>query len=174
MEQIKIRKAKIVDAEYISLLARITFTETFSQYFRDYQDLLDYYEKTFSVAKIRTSLQKDNNIYWLAFCDDLPVGYAKLKKHSKSDFIESNSVAQLQKIYVLKDFLSKKIGQKLQSEIFKEIINLNINFLWLSVLKTNERAISFYKKSGFTEIGEHTFDIGKEHFIFSAMKKELD
>lgn len=42
MKQILIRKATIEDAEYISLLGRITFTETFGQYYRDKQDLLDY------------------------------------------------------------------------------------------------------------------------------------
>lgn len=116
-------------------------------------------------------MEKTNNIFWIAFCDELPVGYAKLKKYSKCDFI--NSVSQLQKIYVLKDFLSKKIGRQLQDSMFEETININSKYLWLSVLKSNERAIDFYKKNDFIEIGEHTFDIGKEHFVFSAMKKEF-
>jgi diamine N-acetyltransferase len=173
MTQILIRKATIEDAEYISLLARITFTETFGQYYRDYQDLLDYYDNTFSVSKIRSSLMKTNNIFWIAFCDELPVGYAKLKKYSKCDFVDSNSVSQLQKIYVLKDFLSKKIGHQLQASLFEETKNINSKYLWLSVLKSNERAINFYRKNGFIEIGEHTFDIGKEHFVYSAMSKEF-
>lgn len=173
MDKIKIERATLDNADYISLLGRITFTETFSQYFRDYQDLLDYYEKTFSVSKIKLSLQKGNNLYWIAFYEDLPVGYAKLKMYSKSEYIDSDNVAQLQKIYVLKDFISKKIGHNLLFDIIEEIRKKSIRFLWLSVLKTNERAISFYKKNGFTKIGEHTFDIGKEHFIFSAMKLNL-
>ena len=173
MEQLVIRKAKLEDAEFISLLARITFTETFGQYFRENQDLLDYYDKTFGVSKIRTSLNKDNNVFWIAFFDELPVGYAKLKKFSKSDFINSDSISQLQKIYVLKDFLSKKIGHKLQTEMFEEVIRLGNKFMWLSVLKSNERAISFYNKNGFTKISEHSFEIGQEHFDFIAMKKEF-
>ena len=171
MQQLIIRKATLEDAEYISLLARVTFTETFGRYFRDNQDLLDYYENTFSVAKMRASLTKANNVFWIAFFDELPVGYAKLKKFSKSEFIDSNSVSQLQKIYVLKDFLSKKIGHELQKEMFLEVTKLGNQFLWLSVLKSNERAILFYNKNGFEKIGEHTFKIGQETFDFIAMKK---
>ena len=84
MKQILIRKASIEDAEYIALLARVTFTETFAVHFRDRQDLINYYDTTFSVSKIRSSIAKTNNVFWIAFCDDLPVGYAKLKLFSKS------------------------------------------------------------------------------------------
>ncbi len=174
MEQLIIRKATVNDAEYISLLARVTFTETFGHYFRDNQDLLDYYDETFSVSKIRSSLSKENNVFWIALYDELPVGYAKLKKQSKSEFITSDKVSQLQKIYVLKDFLSKKIGYQLQNEMFEETKSINNNFLWLSVLKSNDRAILFYTKNGFTKIGEHSFDIGKEHFDFTVLKKEFE
>jgi diamine N-acetyltransferase len=173
MDQLVIRKGSPEDAEFISLLARITFTETFEHYYRNRQDLLDYYDITFGVPKIRASLNKVNNVYWIAFYKELPVGYAKLKKFSKSDFINSDSVSQLQKIYVLKDFQSKKIGHNMQAEMFKETIKLGNKFLWLSVLKSNEKAILFYNKNGFIKIGEHTFDIGQEHFNFIDMKKEF-
>lgn len=173
MENITIRKAIPTDAPCIALLARITFTETFNNHFNDPQDLQNYYNETFSVKKISNSIQNENNIFWIAFCDEIPVGYAKLKKHSKTTFINSNSVSQLQKIYVLKDFLSKKIGYKLQNEIFEETKLIKTKKLWLSVLKTNYRAINFYKKSDFTQIGTHTFDIGKAHFNFIVLKKDF-
>ena len=153
MDQLIIRRATVRDAEYISLLARITFTETFGSYFSDQQDLLDYYSRTFSVAKIRSGLLNENNVFWLALYEDLPVGYAKLKRFSKSDFINSDSVSQLQKFYVLKDFLSKGIGHQLQDEMLDETKRIGNKFLWLSVLKSNDRAIRFYLKNGFTQIG---------------------
>ena len=42
MENIEIRLAKKEDAQFIALLGRITFTETFGHFFRVKQDLLDY------------------------------------------------------------------------------------------------------------------------------------
>ena len=173
MSNIEIRLAKKEDAPFIALLGRITFTETFGHFFRDKQDLLDYYNLTFSVEKIENGIEKPNNIFWIAFVNRLPVGYAKLKLNSKSEFMESKSVCQLQKIYVLKDFLSMRIGFELQNLLLKKSKDLEFNKIWLSVLNSNERAINFYRKNGFEKIGNHDFQIGKENFEFVAMKKDL-
>ena len=173
MNPVEIRLAKKEDAQFIALLGRVTFTETFGHFFRDPQDLRDYYDRTFTVPKIEDGIEKPNNIFWIAFVDRLPVGYAKLKLHSNSEFIESTDVCQLQKIYVLKDFLSMGIGFQLQDSLLKKAKELNFIDVWLSVLNSNERAIGFYQKTGFETIGHHDFQIGKENFEFIAMKKAL-
>ena len=173
MITIEIRLAKKEDAPSIALLGRTTFTETFGHFFRDQQDLIDYYNLTFSVQKIEAAIEKPNNIFWIAFANRLPVGYAKLKLNSQSEFVESTNVCQLQKIYVLKDFLSMKIGLGLQDALLKKAKELSFNQIWLSVLNSNERAIRFYEKSGFEEVGNHDFQIGKENFEFVAMAKTL-
>ena len=66
MSTIEIRLAKKEDARYIALLGRITFTETFGHLFRDQNDLIDYYNYTFSVKKIEDGMKKQNNIFWIA------------------------------------------------------------------------------------------------------------
>jgi len=168
-----IREATIDDTQPIALLARITFDESFGHLFRDRQDLLTYFEKTFSVQKIKNSIKNENNVFWIAFVDDLPVAYAKLKLHSPSEFLKKKATAQLQKIYVLKDFLSKKIGLHLQMHMLDKVEEFDKKYLWLSVLHTNERAINFYIKNDFKQVGKHSFSIGKEDFLFIAMAKEL-
>ena len=173
MDTIEIRLAKKEDAPFIALLGRTTFTETFGHFFRDQKDLIDYYNLTFSVQKIEAGIEQPNNVFWVAFVNRLPVGYAKLKLHSPSDFIESKGVCQLQKIYVLKDFLSMKIGFQLQNSLLEKAKELNFDAIWLSVLHSNERAINFYKKGGYETIGKHDFQIGKENFEFVAMSKQL-
>ena len=173
MNAMEVRLARKEDAPFIALLGRTTFTETFGHFFRDQQDLIDYYNSTFSVQKIEAGIQKPNNLFWIAFANRLPVGYAKLKLHSNSEFIDSTDVCQLQKIYVLKDFLSMKIGLELQRTLLEKAKELGFHQIWLSVLHSNERAISFYKKSGFEEVGSHDFQIGKENFEFVAMNKSL-
>lgn len=169
----RIVEATTSDATYIALLARITFTETFGHFFSDKTDLYQYLDQTFGVQKIRNSIEKPNNIFWLAYIDELPVGYAKLKLNSPSQFTDVKNVCQLQKIYVLKDFLSKKVGHSLQNELLKRAIASNSKKIWLSVLKSNIRAVKFYEKNGFETIGDHDFQIGKEHFEFQAMVKSL-
>ena len=154
---IQIKLAKESDSEFIALLGRITFTESFGHLFRDKNDLLDYYERTFSVQKIRNGINNPKNIFWIASINDLPVAYAKLKLDSRSEFINSESICQLQKIYVLKDFLSMKIGLKLQDTLLDTAKEKGFNEIWLSVYKENERAINLYIKNDFHQIGNHKF-----------------
>lgn len=170
---VQVRRAGVEDAEIISALAKITFSETFGHYFRDPQDLLDYFERTFSEEKIVSSIKKEHNVFWLSLVNDAPVGYAKLKLNSSSEFVKAKNPSQLQKIYVLKNFLSMKIGLKLQDEMLKEAAERGSDVIWLSVLKQNERAIRFYSKTGYEIIGEHDFQIGKESFQFHVMSKAL-
>ncbi|NER12917.1 GNAT family N-acetyltransferase [Leptobacterium flavescens] len=170
---IEIRKANPNDATLIALLGQVTFDDTFGDLFRDRQDVLDYMDRTFSVPKIRSSLQKDNNVFWIAFANELPVGYAKLKKISPLEGDADIKSAQLQKIYVLKDYLALKIGSKLQQEAIREAANSGADILWLSVLHTNNRAIHFYNKHKFVEKGKHHFTIGKEDFEFNIMMLHL-
>lgn len=166
---IEIKKVTYKEAAIIALLGRITFTETFAHYFKDKQDLLDYYEQTFSVAKIESSLKKSNNVYWIAYWDKLPIGYAKLKINSNTDFIPNTECAQLQKIYVLKDFLGKKVGWLLMNELMAFFNQTEQSHIWLSVLQENKLALSFYKKFNLKKVATHNFQIGKEVFNFNML-----
>jgi ribosomal protein S18 acetylase RimI-like enzyme len=126
------------------------------------------------VDKITGSLSKKDNVYWLAFVNDLPVGYAKLKLDSPTRFLKGKNVCQLQKIYVLKDFLSLRIGLALQQTLIDKAAQGDYDKIWLSVLKDNERAVRFYLKNGFKAIGDHDFSIGRENFDFMAMAKSFE
>ncbi|MDT0607604.1 GNAT family N-acetyltransferase [Croceitalea rosinachiae] len=171
MEQIRLAKKE--DATFIAMLGRITFTEAFEHLFTDKVGLKNYLNATFEVNKIEKSLEKENNVYWIAFVDRLPVGYAKLKLKSKSSFIDSANVSQLQKIYVLRGFLSMKIGKRLQNLLLQKAAEKGSEKIWLSVYEGNERAIDFYKRNDFNKIGTHQFNIGNDNFQFWAMAKSL-
>lgn len=173
MDSINIIEAQVSDAKHIALLGRVTFSETFGHLFREKKELYEYYERTFSVEKIRKSLKKPNNVFWIASVNELPVGYAKLKLDSPSAFIDSKNVSQLQKIYVLKDFLSMKIGLKIQEKIMLRAKEHGSEYIWLSVLDENDRAINFYYKNKFVELGNHNFQIGQEKFEFITMSKKI-
>ena len=70
-------------------------------------------------------------------------------------------------------FISKNIGFLLQQEMIEETKRLYNKYIWLSVLKSNERALTFYTKGGFLYAGEHAYDIGSERFEFFVLKMEL-
>ena len=174
MSAFEIKSATLHDVVAIALLGRVTFNETFGHLFRDKNDLLRYHERTYSIDKIEQSLQKPDNLFWIATVDRLPVAYAKLKLHSPTPFIANEHVCQLQKIYVLRDFLSMKIGYELQHQMIDKAAALGFEHIWLSVLNSNLRAIRFYERNSFGKVGEHKFQIGIEAFDFHAMARPLN
>lgn len=170
---IKIRIANQKDAEIISKLGKTTFTQAFGNLFNDKQDLTNYLNITFALNKIKKSLQNKNNIYWLATSDNLPIAYAKMKINSSNEFVNDKSSSQLQKIYVLAEFTSMKVGKTLLKEVLLKANNIETNCLWLSVWDGNKKAIKFYERNGFKSLGMHTFQIGNETFEFLNMSKRL-
>ncbi len=171
---ITVRRAQGSDAEMIALLGRLTFRETFGGLFEEREDeLLAYLNQTFSVAKIASSMAKLQNQYWLASFNDLPVGYAKLKCPSANAFIDDPVPAQLQKIYVLSEFITHRIGRALMAAAMDAAAVAKVKTVWLTVLNTNDRAISFYERQGWIRIGEVGFSIGTQDFLFRLMKTEI-
>ncbi|WP_298540430.1 GNAT family N-acetyltransferase [uncultured Aquimarina sp.] len=170
---VQIKIATIDDIEDISFLGQKTFDQSFGHLFKDRKDLTDYLESTFSVEKLRNSIVKTHNVYWIVFYEDNAVGYAKIQLDSPSEFIESPKTCKLQKIYILKEYLSIGIGAQLNQLIFDRAIGNNSEYIWLSVLKSNEKAVRFYERNSYTIVGEHPFSIGKEDFDFWVMSRKL-
>lgn len=170
---IQIKLATIEDAISIALLGRITFTETFGALFSDKKDLLEYLDRTFAVDKIKKGIEKENNVFFIAFVDELPVAYGKLKLESENELLADKNICQLQKIYVLQDFLSLGIGKQLHRCIIKTAIKKGYSSIWLSALNSNQRAIDFYINYGYQSVGKHGYTIGKDDFELYVMHKKL-
>jgi ribosomal protein S18 acetylase RimI-like enzyme len=169
-----IRRANRNDAEILALLGRITFAETFGPLFAAHpDDLAAYLDRTFSVLKLRASLERAHNAYWLGLVDALPVAYAKLKYPSPSVILPDPAPAQLQKIYVLREFVGKGMGKPLLRAVFEHAADRGIPALWLDVLRENARAIRFYQHTGFTAVGDDTYSIGAQTFHFHLMARRF-
>lgn len=170
---ISIRKATQADSATIALLARITFREAFGTIWTDETVLKNYLAATFSVSKIQSSIQKTNNVFWIAFIDDLPVAYAKVKKYCPYESLSDPKPAQLQKIYVLNDFIGNKIGEKMLSELVAEIEGNKIKTLWLAVWDGNDKAIRFYERHGFHKECNYHYDFEAMSFDYEVMVKKF-
>lgn len=168
-----VSRAEPADAATLALLGRITFAETFGALFRNHPaDLQQYLDATFNVAKLERSLGKPENCYWLASLERLPVGYAKLKCRSSLPGQPRQPAAQLQKIYVLEEFLAQRIGRALLAHVLPAAATC-APLIWLDVLRENTRAIRFYRRFGFASVGEDTYTIGVQRFSFHLMTRSV-
>ena len=167
-----IRKADISDSKIISALAVTTFYEAYFE-----QDpaiaLANYVIDFFNLEKIKAEIEDENSTFFIAEIDKKAVGYAKLRKNSKTKCVEVENSIELQRIYVLEKMKGKNIGKMLLQKCLNEAKNGNFEMLWLGVWSQNSTAQKFYEKSGFERIGELKFEYGSEFETNFVMKFAL-
>jgi ribosomal protein S18 acetylase RimI-like enzyme len=79
----------------------------------------------------------------------------------------------IERIYVLKEFHGKNVGQILYEKAMQIARQSNANYVWLGVWEENARAINFYKKNGFVEFEKHIFKLGNDEQTDIMMKLQL-
>ncbi len=167
---IKIKIATKADTEVLALLGRLTWAESHGQYIEDKNDVLKYLNENFSVFKTKQNISNPKQLFYIIYADDLPVGYAKLVVNASNENITSQNSCQLERIFILNDFIPLKIGQQLLTFVEEQAKKMQLDTMWLTVYIKNNRAIRFYEKNEFKNVGELNFTVngrGYENIVFS-------
>ena len=165
----KIIPADISHASVIAAIGKKSFRNAFEHLFRNKEELFEYLEYSYSPVKLAKSLRKENNVYFLAFREAEPVGFAKIKKHSLNDQIESGAQMELQKIYILPEHQGAGIGSALLKEVKDLAIEISPDYIWLDTHISNENAVRLYEKNGFKKVANYSFLIGTQIFDYYVM-----
>lgn len=170
--EIKIIKAGIEHCNDICFLGKKTFDETFGHLFKP--EVLDrYLQATFNFEKIKSSLSKENNHFFIVYLDDNPVGYAKIKENSFYDEIDDQNQLQLQKIYILSQYHRLGIGFEFMRTCKKFFERFSPATVWLAVLESNIKAINYYKKCDFRGTGKYHYSFEDANFTYDVMKLKV-
>ncbi|WP_353777896.1 GNAT family N-acetyltransferase [Winogradskyella sp. 3972H.M.0a.05] len=167
---INIKIATEAHAETLALLGRVTYIESHGHFIGNENDLSEYVKTAFSVSKTRDDINDPNTIFYIISVDELPVGYVKLVLGTTHKSVSSENNCQLERIYILNDFIPLKLGHQLMDYIEEKVKEMQLNTIWLSVYIENKRAIRFYQKNGYQEVGISTFLVngkGFENLVFS-------
>jgi ribosomal protein S18 acetylase RimI-like enzyme len=87
--------------------------------------------------------------------------------------LKDNDALEIERIYVLKDFHGKKVGQLLFDKAITIAKAKHVAYVWLGVWEENKRALQFYTKNGFVEFDQHVFVLGDEAQTDIMMKLAL-
>lgn len=147
-ENIDIRKVTLSDVGYVQTISRQTFTETFSAG-NTAENLKMYLEKAFSIDKLSAELSNANSDFYFATLGSKVIGYLKLNFGPSQTEIKDHNALEIERIYVLKEYHGKNVGQLLYEKAIQVAKQTNANYVWLGVWEKNTRAISFNKKKWF-------------------------
>jgi len=165
----KIIQADISHTAMIATIGKKSFRNAFEHLFKCKEELLEYLEYTYEPVKLAKSIRKENNIYLLAYRGGKPAGFAKVKKHSLNDQIESGAQMELQKVYVLPEHHGNGVGTALLKEVKELAREIYPDYIWLDTHISNENAIRLYERNGFKKLGNYFFTIGTQTFEYYVM-----
>ena len=158
--------------EALQQIGRQTFSETFAES-NSADNMAKYLAEAYSFEKLNEELNNQNSFFYFAILDEKIIGYLKLNMGGSQTELKDNDALEIERIYVLKDFHGKKVGQLLFDKALTIAKELQVAYVWLGVWEENKRALRFYTKNGFVEFDQHVFVLGDEAQTDIMMKLAL-
>lgn len=172
MANVEIKKVNFNDIDQLQKIGRQTFYETF--YAGNTEDnMKKYLEEDFSFEKLTNEINDTNSEFYFAVFETNVVGYLKINFGQSQTELKDEKAIEIERIYVLKDFHGKSVGQMLYDKAIQISRQKSADFIWLGVWEENPRAIRFYKKNGFVEFDKHIFKLGNDEQTDIMMKLKL-
>jgi diamine N-acetyltransferase len=172
MGNIEIRKASIADIVQLQIIGRQTFYETFAERNTE-ENMRNYLDKGFSIDKLTVELKNTKSEFYFAKLENKVIGYLKINSGDAQTELQDKNALEIERIYVLKEYQGKKIGQLLYEKALQIAVRAKADYLWLGVWVENQKAINFYRKNGFTEFDRHIFKLGSEKQTDIMMKLKI-
>ncbi|HEV2597192.1 N-acetyltransferase [Sphingopyxis sp.] len=151
-----IREAGADDASALALIGAATFLETFAGIL-DGDAIVGHCAAQHSEAAYRTLLAGGARA-WLAEAQPggAPIGFALVGKPDLAASLDGD--IELKRIYSLSRFHGSGLGAALMKEALEAA--RGYRRLLLGVYARNERALAFYRKQGFADLGTRRFNVG--------------
>ena len=96
---------------------------------------------------------EDEGHYYLLYVDDKPVATARWRETGKG--------IKLERFALLKEHRNKGLGTVLLKEVLADIEPMNKPIY----LHSQVRAVNYYKRAGFKEVGDHFWEADIEHVM---------
>ncbi len=132
-----------------------------------------YLDAAFNKSNLTEELKNKKSNFYFVYLMDVVVGYFKINWGNAQTQINDKDTIEIERIYVLKEFQRKHLGQKMLAKIIEIAKSKKAKYIWLGVWEKNIKAIRFYEKNGFKKYGEHDFLLGKEKQNDHLMKLKL-
>ncbi|MCM2303006.1 MAG: GNAT family N-acetyltransferase [Flavobacteriaceae bacterium] len=173
MEIINIKKVELNEIDDLQKISRQTFAETFASE-NSSDNMIVYLDQELSSKKLMSELSNINTEFYFVKCANKVIGYLKLNFGRSQTEIQDEKAVEIERIYVLKEFHGKNIGQLLYDKAIQIARQKNADYVWLGVWEKNPRAIRFYQKNGFVAFDKHLFKLGDDEQTDIMMKLKLN
>ena len=167
------RPCTMSDLETLRDFSRTNFYETFA-HLNTPENMEAYLNEAFDTEKLRGELSNPASFFYFLYADDILAGYLKVNDVPAQSDLQDERSLELERIYISKNVQGAGLGQYLMDQAVRFAVQREKEYLWLGVWEKNEKALGFYRKNGFYEIGTHTFVMGDDAQTDYIMRKDLN
>ena len=148
----------------MSALGSRAFTDAYGAS-SEADDLVQHVDDYFGEPAIAAEIERDEVRYFVADDDGRLAGLLKLRDSDLPDGVPADSALEVQQLYVDTAIQRGGIGRQLMDAAVEAARNAGVGGLWLSVWTEADWATAFYRKCGYTPLGELDFYLGKTHYV---------
>ena len=172
-KKLLIRPATFSDATSLAALAERTFRETFAV--DNSGENIDLHCAAKFGAEIQGQEISDPQMTTLlAEVAGELVGFAQLRLAHTAACIKADRPAELHRVYVLNAWHGRGVARELMHAVYAAAARAGCDCIWLGVWERNPRAIAFYRKCGFSVVGDHVFMLGRDRQRDLILSAQLD
>ena len=156
-----IRSGVVADATALADFAARTFTDTYGEDNRA-EDLQMHLASSYTQAHQMRELSDPDVATLLARSGGELIAYAQVRRCNPLACVTGDAPVELHRFYVDKPWHGRGISQQLLGEVRMAARAFGGASLWLKVWEHNPRAIAFYSKAGFVDVGTADFYVGSD------------
>jgi ribosomal protein S18 acetylase RimI-like enzyme len=167
-----IQPAQASDASRLSAFAHRMFHETFGP-LNTPENMNVYLSSAFNEARQLAEIENPNAITLLADSDSTLIGFAHLQLGDVPACVSDRHAIELVRFYVDPALHGRGVAQTLMRQSLAAA-SARASSVWLGVWERNARAIAFYGKCGFHDVGSHDFMLGTDRQTDRIMWRPTD
>jgi diamine N-acetyltransferase len=170
--QLVIRRAASADAPALATFAARAFEDTFAKD-NTREDMQSYLAKAFGEPQQLREIEDPGGITLLAEDADRLIGFAQIRREPVPGSASDAVAVELRRFYIARAFHGQGLAQVLMHAAEHAASTLGARTLWLGVWERNLRAIAFYTKCGFVDVGSQEFVLGSDRQTDRVMTKAI-
>ena len=164
----RIRRGEVADAAALADFAARTFEETFAADNRP-EDMAAHRAAAYGVARQTAELSDPDIVTLVALDGERLVAYAQVRRGARPPCVTQDEPVELQRFYVDRAEHGSGLAGRLMEAVVEAARGFGARHLWLGVWERNARAIAFYAKCGFVDVGSKIYMVGPDRQVDRVM-----
>jgi GNAT superfamily N-acetyltransferase len=169
---VSIRQATPDDARALAAFAERTFVETFGAD-NTPENLAAHVAKAFGVTQQTAELRDPAFTTLLGEDGGVIAAFAQLRRGLPPPCVTGPDPIEILRFYVDRPWHGKGVAQCLMRAVDDAAVRAGARTVWLGVWERNPRAIAFYAKCGFADVGAQEFVVGSDRQTDRVMMRSL-